>query len=155
MTKVSRLPLRSDVWDRILDLFVGTLADQKDKKRLSNFFDDFFSPTEKIMFAKRLAAAVLVAKGHDYASIREILRVSPPTIAKLSLKIKYGGGGLKPVIEDIFKKQANQIVWKEIEGLFDVPTKGNLKSPERFEEILKETKKSKSLNQNFKYFNTI
>lgn len=132
MTKVSRLPLRQDVWDRIFGLFVNTLADQKDKRKLSKFIDDFFSPTEKIMFAKRLAAAVLLAKGHDYVSIRRILRVSPPTIAKLSLKIKYGGEGLNPVIESIFKKQASQIIWKEIESLFDVPTKGNLKSPERF-----------------------
>ena len=37
-----------------------------------------------------------------------------------------------PVIEDILRKQAAQIIWKEIEGLLDIPTKGSLKSPERF-----------------------
>lgn len=132
MTKVSRLPLRTDVWNRIFDLFVGTLANQKDKEKLSKFINDFFSPTEKIMFAKRLAAAVLIAKGHDYKSIEKILRVSSPTIAKLSLKIKYGGEGLNPIIKDIFNKEAQQIIWKEIEDLFDLPTKGNLKSPERY-----------------------
>lgn len=149
MTKISRLPLRKDVWDRVLDLFVSTLADQKDKKKLANFFDDFFSPTEKIMFAKRLAAAVLLAKEHDYQSIHEILRISPPTIAKLSLKIKYGGEGLKPVIEDIFKKQSNQIVWKEIEGFFDVPAKGNLKSPQRFTRNIKRRQKIEEIKSEF------
>lgn len=149
MTKVSRLPLRTDVWDRILNLFVGTIANQTDKKRLSNFFDDFFSPTEKIMFAKRLAAAVLVAKEHDYQSIREILKVSPSTIAKLSLKIKYGGEGLKPVIEDIFKKESGQIIWKEIENLFDIPIKGNLKSPERFIRKIKREQKIREIKSEF------
>ena len=149
MTKVSRLQLRSDVWDRIFSLFVSTLADQKDKKKLSKFIDDFFSPTEKIMFAKRLAAAVLLAKGHDYISIRRILRVSPPTIAKLSLKIKYGGEGLNPVIEDIFRKEASQIIWKEIEGFFDVPIKGNLKSPERFIRNLRREQKIGELKSEF------
>lgn len=149
MTKVSRLPLRSDVWDRIFDLFVSTLADQKDKRKLSGFIDDFFSPTEKTMFAKRLATAVLVAKGHDYASIREILKVSPPTIAKLSLKIKYGGEGLKPVISDILKKQAYQITWKEIEDLFDRPTKGNLKSSERFKRKIKRSQEISRLKSEF------
>lgn len=149
MTKISRLPLRSDVWDRIFNLFIGTLADQNDKKKLSKFVDDFFSPTEKIMFAKRLALAVLVAKGHDYESIRRILRVSPPTIAKLSLKIQYGGEGLKPVIGDIFKKQASQIVWKEIEDLFDLPTKANLKSPERFKRKIKRTQEISELKSEF------
>lgn len=149
MTKVSRLELRSDVWDRIFSLFVTTLTDQKDKSKLSKFIDDFFSPTEKIMFAKRLATAVLVAKGHDYQSIRTILRVSPPTIAKLSLKIKYGGEGLKPVIEDVFNKQSSQIVWKEIEGFFDVPTKGNLKSPQRFTRNIKRRQNIKEIKSEF------
>ena len=149
MTKVSRLPLRQDVWDRIFSLFVGTLADQRDKKKLSKFIDDFFSPTEKIMFSKRLAAAVLVAKGHDYVSIRQILRVSPPTIAKLSLKIKYGGEGLNPVIEEIFRKEASQIIWKEIEGFFDVPAKGSLKSPERFVRNIKRKQKISELKSEF------
>lgn len=149
MTKISRLPLRSDVWDRIFNLFVSTLADQKDKRKLSKFIDDFFSPTEKIMFAKRLALAVLVAKGHDYESIRRVLRVSPPTIAKLSLKIQYGGEGLKPVIDDIFNKQVSQIIWREIEDLFDVPIKGNLKSPERFKRKIKRSQEIETLKSEF------
>ena len=149
MTKVSRLPLRKDVWDRILNLFVSTLASQTDKKVLADFFNDFFSPTEKIMFAKRLAGAVLLAKDHDYQSIHEILRISPPTIAKLSLKIKYGGAGLKPVIEDILNVQASQIIWQDIEDLFDVPIKGNLKSPERFIRKLKREQKIENLKSEF------
>lgn len=149
MTKVSRLPLRSDVWDRVFSLFVSTLASQKDEIKLSKFINDFFSPTEKIMFAKRLAATVLLAKGHNYQSISEILRISPPTIAKLSLKIKYGGEGLKPVIQDIFKKESSQIVWKEIEGLFDLPTKGNLKSPERFIRNIKREQKIRKISSEF------
>ncbi|OGM19094.1 hypothetical protein A2686_00850 [Candidatus Woesebacteria bacterium RIFCSPHIGHO2_01_FULL_38_10] len=132
MTKISRIPLRPDVWERIFDIFIGTLADLKDKKKLEAFINDFFSPTEKIMYAKRLALVVLLAKGHDYQSIRQILKISPPTIAKMSLKVKYEGKGLFPVIEDILRKQAAQIIWKEIEGLLDIPTKGSLKSPERF-----------------------
>ena len=90
-----------------------------------------------------------MAKGHDYVSIRQILRVSPPTIAKLSLKIKYGGEGLNPVIEDIFRKEASQIIWKEIEGFFDVPAKGSLKSPERFVRNIKRKQKISELKSEF------
>lgn len=146
---VSKLPLRTDVWDRIFNLFVETLADQRDKKKLVNFIDDFFSPTEKIMFAKRLAASVLLAKGHDYLSIERILKISSPTVAKLSLKIKYGGEGLKSVITDIFHKQASQIIWKEIEDLFDLPTEGNLKSPERFKRKLKRSRDIEEIKSEF------
>ena len=44
MTKISRIPLRPDVWERIFDIFIGTLADLKDKKKLEAFINDFFSP---------------------------------------------------------------------------------------------------------------
>ncbi|OGM04897.1 hypothetical protein A2715_04580 [Candidatus Woesebacteria bacterium RIFCSPHIGHO2_01_FULL_39_32] len=149
MTKISRIPLRTDVWERIFDLFIETLADLKDKQKFAAFVDDFFSPTEKIMFAKRLALTVLLAKSHDYQSIRQILRISPPTIAKMSLKVKYEGKGLHPVIEGIFKKEAARIIWKEIESLFDIPTKGSLRSPESFKRRISREQKIAQLKSEF------
>ena len=124
MTKVSRLPLRQDIWEKIFDLFISTLVSIKNKKRLEGFVGNFFSPTERIMFAKRLAAAVMVAKGNDYQTIRQVLRISPPTIAKMSFRVRYEGEGLMPVIENILKKDATKILWEEIKDLIDVPTKG-------------------------------
>lgn len=47
MAKVSRIPLRNDVWERIFKLFVETTADLKDKKLLTSFIDDLYTPTEK------------------------------------------------------------------------------------------------------------
>ncbi len=132
MTKVSRLPLRGDVWDRIFKLFIETLVEIKDKEKLIMFVDDFFSPTERIMFAKRLAASVLLAKGRNYLEVKQLLKMSPTTIGKINLKIKYGAKGLNEVISDISRKQKRQIIWKQIEELIDIPTKGSLKSPERF-----------------------
>lgn len=149
MTKVSRLPLRKDVWERIFKLFIETLAGIKEQDKLRKFIDDFFSPTEKIMFAKRLAASVLLAKGHSYQKIREILRISPQTIARINLKVRYGGKGLNPIISDISKKQKAQIVWKQIEELFDIPAKGTLKSPERFKRQFVSQKEIERLAEEF------
>jgi uncharacterized protein YerC len=149
MTKVSRIPLRNDVWNRIFNLFVDTTASFKNKDALSSFIDDLYSPTEKIMLAKRLAAAVLLYKGHDYQSIGRILKISDPTIAKISMKIKYSHGGLKKAVEKILVKQSAQILWKEIEDLFDLPTKGNLKSPERFYRKLKRKRKISEIRNEF------
>jgi len=149
MTKVSRLPLRQDVWERIFDLFIETLTNIRQKGKLTGFVDDFFSPTEKIMFAKRLAAALLIAKGHDYLNIRKILRISPPTIAKMSFRIKYEGKGLNSVIEDIFKRQRLQIIWKEMEDLFDLPSKGTLKSPERLKRQVKRDQIIRRIKEEF------
>jgi uncharacterized protein YerC len=151
MTKVSKLPLRPDVWQRIFELFVNTLADEKDKKNIALFVNDFFSPTEQIMFAKRLAAAVLLAKNHDYDSIRRILQVSPPTIAKISLKIKFEDEdkGINLMLKNILKKQAAQVVWKEIEELFNLPTKSSLKSPDRLKRNFLNSKRTSQIKSEF------
>ena len=124
MTKVSRLPLREDVWQRVFELFLKTTISIKDKKKLQGFINDLYSPTEKIMLAKRLACAVMIAKGNDYESIRRTLRISPPTIAKMSMLVKYKGQGLIPIIEEILRKDSFRILWREISGLIDVPRKG-------------------------------
>ncbi len=125
MAQVSKTPIKKDTWDRIFDLFLETLVQTKDKKKFDNFIQEFFSPTERIVFAKRLAAIVLLSKGQDYQSIRYVLHLSPPTIAKLSISLKYGNGGIKPVVDDILARQENKIALEELKGLFDLPKKGD------------------------------
>lgn len=149
MTKVSRIPLRDDVWERIFKLFIETTADLKDKKLLISFIDDLYTPTEKIMLAKRLATAVLLSKGHSYTEVGQALRISSPTIAKISLKIKYTEGGLKDIINKILLKQSVQILWKEVEDLFDLPIPQTLKSPERFIRKLKREKEIRTIKEEF------
>lgn len=124
MPQVSKFLLTPEVWDRIFNLFVDSIVKIKDKKKLDGFIDNFFTPTEKIMFAKRLAAAVMIAKGTDYRTIITTLRISPPTIARMSFRINYEGEGLVPVIEDILKREAAKIFWEEIMDLVDMPGKG-------------------------------
>jgi hypothetical protein len=101
------------------------------------------------MLAKRLAVAVLLYKRHDYQSIGRILRISDSTIAKISMKIKYSDGGLKKAVEKMLVKQSAQILWKEIEDLFDLPTKGNLKLSERFYRKLKRKRKISEIKNEF------
>ena len=94
MTQVSRFMLRPEVWEKIFDLFTDTFLRIKDKKKLNDFFDNFFSPTEKIMLSKRLAIAVLLAKGNDYGSIKNTIRVTDGTISKVNLLLKSDSKGL-------------------------------------------------------------
>ncbi|PJE70037.1 hypothetical protein COU97_01860, partial [Candidatus Shapirobacteria bacterium CG10_big_fil_rev_8_21_14_0_10_48_15] len=84
MAQVSRLPLSEKIYQRIFEIFFQTAAEIRTKKAAEEFFNDLLTPTERIMLAKRLSIAVLLAKGYDYRSIREILHVSPPTIATAS-----------------------------------------------------------------------
>jgi uncharacterized protein YerC len=124
VTQVSKFKLRNDVWDRIFDLFSEAVLSIKDRKELNGFLEDFLSPTERIMLSKRFAITVLLAKESDYKSIGTLLRVTPSTIAKMNLVMKYSGKGLIPVVEKILRKDATRIIWEEIKSLLDVPIKG-------------------------------
>lgn len=124
MTQVSRFKLRPDVWERIFSLFTESLIGIKDKKRFNSFLEDFLSPTERIMLAKRFAIAVLLAKGNEYQDIKNLLRVTPTTISKMSLQLKYKGAGLKPIVENALNRDATKLIWQEIQSLLDMPSKG-------------------------------
>lgn len=124
MTMVSRYKLRPEVWDRIFNLFSESLLSIKNKNKFDLFLNDFLSPTEKIMLAKRFATAVLLAKGNNYEEIKRILHVTSATIAKMNIHIKYTEKGINETVQNVLRKDNTKAIWEEIQGLFDVPIKG-------------------------------
>jgi len=141
--------IRPEVWDRIFNMFLDSFLFAKDRNKLNGYVQSIFTPIERIMFAKRFAACILLTKGHDYRSVARILRMSLATISKMNFKLKYEGEGLMPVIEDTLRKQARSAIKEEIKDLFDLPTKGSLRSPERAKRILKRREKIERIKSEF------
>jgi len=122
MPQVSNYPISKEVADRIFDVFIKTLVMVKNKNEADDFADDLFSPTEKIMLAKRIAIAFLLIKGYQYREIRTILKVSLTTIGSVSLSLKYGKGGYVRIINRIAKEEKLEEFFKNItEKLLSVP----------------------------------
>ena len=63
MPHVSRRPVEKDVYFQIVDGFYWLLTDLKSEPEMKVFLNDFFTKTERIMLAKRLAIALMVMKG--------------------------------------------------------------------------------------------
>jgi uncharacterized protein YerC len=124
MAQVSKYRLRPDVWEKVFNMFLESFLSVKKKDDLNAFVHSIFTPTERIMLAKRFAAAVLLAKGTDQRSVARKLRMSTTTISKMSSILKYEGDGLYPVIEKIIRSQSKEIVIKELSDLLDIPGKG-------------------------------
>ena len=80
------------------------------------FLQDILSPTEKIMIAKRLAIASLLSKNYDYEAIKNLLKVSQGTIAKVALTLKFNKG-YKIVIDKIQRSEAMKEFWQSIERI--------------------------------------
>ena len=127
MAQVSKYPVSKEVSDRMFEVFQMTISSLNSREDIEEFFDEFLSPIEKIMLAKRLSIAVLLAKGYSYPSISNILRVTPRTIASVSLALKYRGRGYQKAVEKILSDEKMNAFWGEIKDFLGglPPTKGS------------------------------
>jgi len=127
MAQVSKYPVSKDVSDRMFEVFQTTISSLNNKKDIEEFLDELLSPIEKIMLAKRLSIAILLAKGYSYPAISGILRVTPSTIASVSLTLKYRGKGYQRAIDKILSDEKMNAFWEKIEDFIRglPPTKGS------------------------------
>jgi len=117
MPQVSKKYVAKDIEKRIFEVFEKTLTDLKDKDEVKNFIADIFTPTEKIMFSKRLAIAVLLAKGYDYREIGGVLKVSSTTINSILKQQSINGQGYKKAVEKILRNEALQEIFMDLTKL--------------------------------------
>ncbi len=57
------------------------------------------------MLAKRLAIAILLAKGYRYETIKSILKVSQETIARVNISLNYQGEGYEIVVKKVLRDE--------------------------------------------------
>jgi len=88
MTQVSKRYIKEETLNKILDIFISSFVKIKDKKTAQGFFDEFLTPTEKIMLAKRIVCFYLLFKNISIRDSANILKLSTSTIAKYSMFIK-------------------------------------------------------------------
>lgn len=117
MAQVSRYPVSSEVEKRMYQILIDTISNLRDPGEIESFLNEFISPVEKIMLAKRMAIAVLLAKGYDYASIKKILRVTPTTIASISIALKYSKRGYKGAVEKILRSEKMEEFWQKVDNV--------------------------------------
>lgn len=117
MTMVSKYPLNNKIKERVYEIFLKTMANLKTPEEVGNFLEEFLTPTEKIMLAKRLSIAVLLAKNYDARSICKILKVSLNTVTNMNLWIKHNKGYLNQVAESLIREEQNEEFWNKVEYL--------------------------------------
>lgn len=130
----------------MFEVFKNTIARLSSSEDIEDFLEDFLSPVEKIMLAKRLSVAVLLGKGYTYPAISRILRVTPSTIATVSLSLKYAGRGYKKMVERILLDEKIASFWEKVEDLLSnvPPSKGSHWTYYRREHFKKKFEKRKA-----------
>lgn len=117
MPQVSKWWLSKDIEEKMFALFFQAFARLSKPVDIAKFLNDLLGPVEKIMLAKRLAIAVLLRRGYDYESIKQTLRVSSETIARVNISLNYGGEGYTMVVDEILKDRRMREFWEKIEDV--------------------------------------
>ncbi|PIS18098.1 hypothetical protein COW38_01815 [Candidatus Collierbacteria bacterium CG17_big_fil_post_rev_8_21_14_2_50_45_7] len=84
MSQVSKNKINNKVYEKIFSLFPRFLFKMTSKGKQSELVDVFFTRTEKIVLAKRIAIAFMLVKGYSYRQISDKIKVSTSTILKIA-----------------------------------------------------------------------
>lgn len=75
----------------------------ENKEQVKSFLKDLLTHTEMKMLAKRIQIAKMLIEGYSYQDIRNYVKVTDPTIAKISNILEAEGQGLKIAINYLQK----------------------------------------------------
>jgi uncharacterized protein YerC len=143
MPQISKYPVSDAVGERIFGIFIKTLITIKDQRDAEDLISDLFSPTEKTMFAKRIAIALLLLNGYEYREISIILKVSLGTIASVNYSLKAGKGSYKKILKRIVQEENLEDFFQSLStSLLSLPA-GMTKGSSLWKKLHTETKSPK------------
>ena len=126
MAKFSRIPkLTKKERQELLIALCEALTSVHKKEEAAQFLADLLSPQELEMLSKRLEIARLLINGETYDKIRQILKVSYNTIARINAWLTLSGSGFRLVIERTKRKERDYE--KELEEKYDPYSWYNIK----------------------------
>lgn len=133
MTQVSKFPVQKDVLNEIFEVFLETIANLDTKRKVLNFFEEFLTPTERIMLAKRLAIGLLISKGYSYEDISHLLRVSTSTICDYATLYRHRENFRQVINQILQKKEIENFLVDLAEKIASIGAVGGTKSAGWFE----------------------
>lgn len=144
------------------DLFVSlcrAAASVNDPVEASHLIKDLLTDCETRNISKRLEIARLLMDGLGYDEIAQILKVSHPTIAKVSLWLQISGEGFRLVLQrtkdrpkvkvakeswGYLKRRYPQYFWPQV-LLEELVTSANRKELERIKQVMGKLKEKSEL----------
>ncbi len=104
MSQVSKYKLSDKVYNKIFSLFPQFLYRMINIGKQESLVNTFFTNTEKIVIAKRVAIAFMLVKGYTYDFIVDKLKVSHGTVARIANEIKASDPIVPKELEKIAKE---------------------------------------------------
>ena len=125
MAQISKKRISKDVSEKIWNLFLDTFSDLQNTQEVSDFLGDFLTPTEVVMVVKRIAVVIMLARGYQAESIKDILKVSNSVIASSRARMGMMSENTKKKIDKILLKRKIKDFFTKVELVLGVvPPKG-------------------------------
>lgn len=105
MVYISKKKLSHEVLDKIFRLFLEVMSKSSNSGEFLDLANEIFSPSEKIMMAKRITIIYLLVKGIDQIVITDVLKVSTATVAKFALLNFQKDSKLVELMRTMIKKE--------------------------------------------------
>jgi uncharacterized protein YerC len=105
MVQISKQKIPDKILVRIYQLFFEVFLKSRSKDDFMALTDDIFTPTEKIMIAKRIGIIYLLIKGVRQDEISQALKVSSSTVATYSLHFYKLNSKIVEVIKDLLLRE--------------------------------------------------
>lgn len=112
MPQVSRIKLNKQVEKHLLNTLELIFSRIDKKEDMNLFLISLFTPTEKLMFAKRIAMVVLLKEELTDSQIAGALNITRMTVSKMRLFLQVKGQGY----EIVFKILRNEKLMKEFKN---------------------------------------
>lgn len=110
MPKISRLPLDKKIKQDLINEFWYTLG-KLNKNQVELIFKELLSPVEVIMLAKRLEILKMLTKKFTYEDIGKSIKVTGPTIAKVSMVSQKSDSRFHSIINNLIMDENKR--WKK------------------------------------------
>ncbi|PIP86492.1 hypothetical protein COV42_00605 [Candidatus Campbellbacteria bacterium CG11_big_fil_rev_8_21_14_0_20_44_21] len=115
MTNISKKPLSVEATRNIGFQFAEVVTHLQSKKKAKDFFEDLLSDAEEMMLHKRLAVIFMLHRGFSFTTVRECLKVSPSTVAKVARTLDRGG--YAAIVCFLEQKKVRETLQEDIEKL--------------------------------------
>ncbi len=91
-----------------LETLIHALGLLHNEEEISNFLEDLCTINELKAMMQRLAVAILLDKGEQYAKIVQETGASTATISRVNRALMYGSDGYRTVLDRLAQQEKNE-----------------------------------------------
>lgn len=117
MPRVSRFPINKETATTIQQYFFDLIASLNRQDDIQNFLNDFLTPEEKTMLAKRLVLYIMLKQGYSSLSIQHALNLTRETVRIHKGLYESKSNRFHTILDTLIGKEKSRELWKKLEAI--------------------------------------